>query len=358
MDERLFEEVMREVVELHIDAGADGHAGSILGRGGDVMGGVETVDGSEIGKDKALEAPLLAEDGFEEVWVVGHGNAVDFVVCGHDAHDVTLADGSSEGREHDHAELALAHIYRGSIGACLGRAVGGEVLGFCDDGVVGIEAVALGALYIGEAELCGEIGVFAVGFHDASPARVAGEVDDRREDHIDAGGAGLGRDGGSGLAEESSVPGGGEAEGRGKDGSSIESVQAFFNEESGDAERVVRDDPLLDGVGLPGRGVEVVNGADAEVAPQGLCLLGEKDGALRGVRLVGACAHDGVRSGEHVELADFLLEGHAAEEVVDALFYRGVWLAVNGDRCCRRSRLLGVDGTRGEASEGCEGEEQ
>ena len=148
------------------------------------------------------------------------------------------------------------------------------MLGLGDDGVVCGERITLQAAYHGQSQLTGEVGVFAVVLFDASPAGIAGEVKDRGEDHADAGGAGLRGDGCAGGGGELRVPGGGETDGRGEDGSA-EPVQAFLGEEDGNAEAGILDDPGLNVVVLRAGGVEVVNGADAEGA----------EGRLRGRRL-------------------------------------------------------------------------
>src|SRR5690348_687894 len=62
VDQGLLEDIVLEVVELHVHAGFDGEAGGFFRRGNDVMAAVEMLDGAEVGEDEASEAPLLAED--------------------------------------------------------------------------------------------------------------------------------------------------------------------------------------------------------------------------------------------------------------------------------------------------------
>ncbi len=76
----------------------------------------------------------------------------------------------------------------------------------------------------------------------------------------------------------SRIPRGRQIDRRGKDRSRVESVQALLNEKSGNAETIVRDHPVLDGVRLLRRGIEIVNAADAEISPESLRFLRQKDG--------------------------------------------------------------------------------
>ncbi len=99
--------------------------------------------------------------------------------------------------------------------------------------------IALSALDVGQPNLAGEVGVFAEVLFDAAPARLAGQVQHRREDHVDARGAGFGSDGCAGLAGDLGIPGGGQIDRRGKDRAVSKSVQALFDEQCGNAEAVV-----------------------------------------------------------------------------------------------------------------------
>ena len=205
-----------------------------------------------------------------------------------------------------------------------------EVFGLCDDGVVCVEAFPLRAAHVGETKLSGEIGIFAKVFFDAAPARIARQIEDGPEDHIDAGGARLRGDRSAGLLGDLRIPRSGEIERRGKDGAGIEAVKAFLDKERGNTEAIVRDHPFLDGVGLLGRGIEVMNATHAEVPPKALRIAGKKDGVHRRVCVVGMFVDDVARAGVHIQLPHLLLEGHAAQEVADARFDRRVRPSVEG----------------------------
>src|SRR5882757_771803 len=73
LDQRLLKDIVREVVELHVHAGADGEARGVLGRCGYMMHGVKTLDGPEVGENEALEPPLVPKNCLEQEWVCRDG---------------------------------------------------------------------------------------------------------------------------------------------------------------------------------------------------------------------------------------------------------------------------------------------
>ena len=81
------------------------------------------------------------------------------------------------------------------VGARLRDPVAGHVLQRGED-VVGTQwqGAPLQAAHFGDAHPAGDVGVLAESLLDASPARIAPEVDDRRQQQLDAAGARLARD--------------------------------------------------------------------------------------------------------------------------------------------------------------------
>src|ERR1700751_163995 len=142
------------------------------------MHGGEALDGTQIGEDKALEAPLLAPGGLKKKRSSSDGDAIDLVIGGHRGHGVALAKCRLEGLQHDGAQLAFTNVDGRGVGATLWRTVAGEVFGLRDDGVVCVEAFPLRAAHVGEAKLSREIRVFAKVFFDAAPAWIACQVED------------------------------------------------------------------------------------------------------------------------------------------------------------------------------------
>ncbi len=164
------------------------------------------------------------------------------------------------------------------------------------------EGGALEALDLGLGEAGADVRVLAGAFGDAAPARVAGDVEHRREGEVEAGGLGLVGGEAGGFLPEGGVEGAGLGERDREDGA--EAVDDVEAEEERDAEAGFLDGDALgvaDGVAAP----EVEEAADAAGADEG------------GDVLDPGGAGDGVAGGDHGELADLFGQGHAGDEVGD-----------------------------------------
>ena len=113
------------------------------------------------------------------------------MIGGHHAHGVPVAQRRLKRLEHHGAQLTLADVHRRSIDSALRRSVPGKMLGLSDHSVIGIEALALRALDIGQAKPSAQIRIFAKIFFHAAPARIAGKVQHRRQNHVGSGRARL-----------------------------------------------------------------------------------------------------------------------------------------------------------------------
>ncbi len=318
IDQRLLKDIVSEVVKLHVDAGTDGHTRGIFGRRSHMMHRVKTLDGAQVGENEALEAPFVAKNRLKQERVCCDRDAIDLVISSHGGHRVAFTKRGLEGLQHDHAQFALADMHRRSIGAAFGRPMSGEVLRLGHNGVVGVETVALRATHVGEAQLTGEVRIFAEILFNAPPAGLASNVKNRRQDHVNTGGARLCRNGSASLLGDLGIPGGSKVDGRGKNRAGVEAVQALLDEEGGNAETIVCDHPALDGVGLLRCGVEIVDGAHSQVAPEALRLLRKEDGIECRMCIVCVLVHDFASAGVHIQLPRLLLERHATHQVVDA----------------------------------------
>ncbi len=159
--------------------------------------------GEPVGDGDAVEAPLAAQHVVLEVPVLGHGDAVDLVVRGHDGPGAGVADDPLEG-----AEVELAQR-SGRDDVVDGEAVG---LGVVGDEVLdaGRDAAVLDAEDVAGPDLAGEVRILAVRLEVATAQRRAVQVHRRGEQHVDALAAGLGGERAARPAGESGVPGGGE----------------------------------------------------------------------------------------------------------------------------------------------------
>ena len=205
-------------------------------------------------------------------------------------------DGGAEGGKIDLGEGAVRDVDGGIVAARRAGAVGGEMLR--RGGEAG-EALALEAAHLGLGEAGGDEGVLARSLGDPAPARVAGDVEHRREGEVDAGGGGLRGGAAGGRLPERGVEGAGLGEGDREHGA--EAVQDVEPEEEREPEPGLLDgEALVPAHRLPAP--EVEEAADPAGADERLDVL-DPGGA-----------GDGVAGADHGELADLLGQGHAGEE--------------------------------------------
>src|SRR5262249_37149816 len=117
-------------------------------------------DGGPVADDEAPEAPLTAEDLFQEAPVGRAGDAVDLVEGGHHRADTGL-DGRAEGRQVNLTQGAFGEVHRVVVAAAFGGAVCGQVLDAGEDRVGGGQVAALEALDAGGGQGSAEVRVLA-----------------------------------------------------------------------------------------------------------------------------------------------------------------------------------------------------
>ncbi len=149
---------------------------------------LQLTDSAPIRNHKAVKAPLSAQDLGEDERVGGGRNAVDGIERTHDGSHSRLYR-SVVRREVDLAQRLLAHVGCVVIAPCDGGAVRGEVLDACRDRIELRKIALLIALDPSTRHHGAKVWIFAVGLHDAAPARIAGDIDHGREDPIDTVGA-------------------------------------------------------------------------------------------------------------------------------------------------------------------------
>src|SRR5580698_11175744 len=104
IDQRLLKDGVIEIIELHVDAGPDGHTRGIFCRRGNAMYFVETLDRAQIREHKPLKSPFVAKDLLEQKGIRGNWDAVDFVIASHGRHGVSLTESWFKRPEHDRAQ--------------------------------------------------------------------------------------------------------------------------------------------------------------------------------------------------------------------------------------------------------------
>ena len=129
---------------------------------------------------ESLEAPFLPQHVAQQPFAGVRRDAVNLVVAGHHADGAGLAEHVAEGMQERLAQHALGDVRRRAVLAGLRLAVGGEVLERGHHAPLVLErGVALEAAHGGDAELRVQIGILAVGFLHAAPARIARHVHHR-----------------------------------------------------------------------------------------------------------------------------------------------------------------------------------
>ena len=267
--------------------------------------GNHLVDARVVGHDKAVELPLVAQQVGHQPTVGRGGHPVDLVERGHDAACSRL-NGCLVGQEIFVVHAVAAHVDRVIVASGLRGAVECEVLDASHDLVVGLELCrtvgALVATHHGPCNGGTQEGVFTAALADASPARVAADVDHRAERPADAVGAGFGgRDAGR-LFHGVHVPRARQAQGDGEH--RFVAVYDIHAEQQGDAQARVLDRQAL----------HVAYAFDAlqieQAAHQALL---DKLGHVAALGLPG----DYLAGDGQVELADFFFYCHLAHQFRD-----------------------------------------
>ncbi len=245
---------------------------------------------------QSREAPLVLEQAADEPGVGRHGHAVQIVEGRHHRHHAGR-DAGVEGRQVHLAELRLGDVGGVVVLARLGRSIADEVLGAGRDAIGRGRIRPLEAAHHGRPQHGDVVRSLAGALGDPTPARIARDVDHRREGPVDAVLGGLGGGRRRRRLDQLGVEGGAEPERDGEDGPvPVDDVAA---EDEWDPEPGLLDREALEVVPqLAAGGVE--EGADRARA----------DGVERGlvgVLVVGALG----------ELADLLLERHPGEEGLD-----------------------------------------
>ena len=174
---------------FHVDASHQ-RAGGGIGR---VSGKAlldQIVDGAGIGHDPALEAQFAAQNVGQGRLVGRGGNIVEVHIGAHDIAGAGLDRGLERGKV-DVVEFGIRDIGRVVVAAARCRAIADKMLGAGDDMAGCADMVALKPLHLRARHGGTQIGILARAFDNAAPARIAGDVDHRREGPVDSERAGF-----------------------------------------------------------------------------------------------------------------------------------------------------------------------
>ena len=148
-------------------------------------------DRTPVGDDKAAEAPATFEDLALQVLAAAGRDAVQIVEGIHEGRG-TRVERCLERRQIGFPEHPLAHVDRVVIAAGDRSAIGGEMLDRGHHRIGVAELAPLESLHTGIGDFRPQPAVLASAFHHPAPARIAGDVDHRRECPVDAAGGSFG----------------------------------------------------------------------------------------------------------------------------------------------------------------------
>ena len=314
--------------QIVVEACADRQDAGLIRPGRRAVAFVHDVETATVTHHKSVEAPFAAQDLGQQLPVHVIWHTVPFVVGGHDRLGMAAFDGNLERVEMAGAKLAFRVVDRRDVPPALGLAVAGEV--FQGDGdMVRIdgEVPALEPSDRGQTHAGDEIRIFAVTLLGPAPARIAREIEHRRE-HL-AGAPGAGVEGGDSehLLNERRIPGAAKRDRLWKAGGAPghETVQCLAEEEDRDAEPRLLRHVALEAVEAPreilrrnveaglleGREVEIGAGAELELR-----------GIGPGDKIALVVPRQGIFPLARLELRHFLFQAHPGEKIVEPLFDR------------------------------------
>ncbi len=137
---------------------------------------INIADGAAVRNHVALKAPLLAQDVVQQARVGAGGQPVHAVVGAHYALRAALSNRGFEMRQVGLEQVALADARVEGVAQGFGPAVHRVMFGG-GDGLQILRIVALQAVDEVHGHLARQVGILAVGFHAASPPRIAEQVD-------------------------------------------------------------------------------------------------------------------------------------------------------------------------------------
>jgi hypothetical protein len=287
-------------------AGAQRHDRGIGISPGDLLLDDQPADVVPVGHHHATKTPLVLEDVREQPAIDRGRLPLDGLVTGHEGHRAS-AHGAFERREKETAQPAAGDVGLGRVAAALRFRVAGEVLGGGEHRGRIAEAFALIAADERGAQFADEVGVFAERLADPSPAQIASQAKHRREGPVDARRRHLLGSHAPHLLDQLGIPTCGERELSGKNGRALPErvpVDTVLSNQQRDPEALLRREVH--------RTVDL-RAEDVEDRP----------------RMAGIDEREvfAARVPQH-QLADLLLERHAAEQIGDALVHAQSGIAI------------------------------
>ena len=308
------------------------------------MGVPHAIDAIEVADYKAAESPFVAEQVGEQRTAARRRYAIERIIRGHHGKGSRI-DGLLERRKEILFQVARTSDGRSTVLSALGRTVANEVLQR-GQGAVGLGEVAAtqSANHCGSQRAC-QHGILAKGFLHPTPSRFAGEVDDGSVADMSALQANLFGYHFSGTLYQLWRPSSRHSEACREDrcADGHVAVRRLFGQKQGNAQACILHHISLQGVAahccqlrveavaqrLLRPGVGTVGGPEHAYLSLGNVFLerfrrhhfklGISPSSLPATRSSNLIIVPGQRT---AQLANFLLEGHAADKVFQSLFHR------------------------------------
>ena len=305
---------MGEVMQFHIKAGFHGQLDGIFLGIRHIEPVVQTGNGGHIRPDKAPHTPLVTEDFGEDLVIHGHRLVAHAGIGAHHIHGAGILHRCLEHRQAVGKDFVAAHGAGGAVQTGNGATVSGVVLQFAGNRIGGGQIIALHALDARSGKLGSQEGILAVGLFRPAEPGIPHQVHNGAPHLVDAAGPGFGGDHMAHLPGHFRIKGGCQADLLGEDGGTHDgcAVDAFAVEQQRNAQPGLLHRPALEGVA--NFGAEGADGADAHAMELFLGLFQRElpiaSGTLqhiRGAKLVG--------------LHNKLIQGHAADEIIQPLFH-------------------------------------
>ena len=287
---------------VHVDAGVHRDVPRLRAVGGD--GVVEQLtDPRPVADDHSIELPFVAQDVGEQMPVRVRRDARYLIERRHQRRGIRANCGVKR-RQVDVAQRPLRHLGDVVIASTLGGPVRREMLHRRGNGVARAEPAPLKSAYARGGEGGAEVRIFAGPFDDASPPRIAGDVDHWREGPVYAHRGGFCRRYPCRALSSLRIPARRLGERHGED--RAHAVNDVEPKNQRDVKARLLDRDALQGLGRI-RADDVQEGADRAVT--------ELIHARGTLTATGPCRVPG--AGDLIELAELFDERHPREDGID-----------------------------------------
>ena len=244
--------IMREIIQLQIDAGFQPQTDRLLRRFRNKVPVIQARDSRQITAHKSRHTVLPAQDIRQNFMVHRNRDAVDGVIAAHRVARLTVNERGFKHRQAVAENIVPSHRAGGAVQTAHRVAVSYIVLRLRGNGIGVFQTLPLHTPHGLAGKLCTQMRVLAVGFLAAAIARVTNQIHDRAVGFVYTAGSRFGGDSVSHFAPKSRVKGGSKTDLLGKAGGVVreQTVQGFFAEQERNPQTGIFDSIALHRVSL------------------------------------------------------------------------------------------------------------